>query len=32
MPTMKDLKDSAGAIGRGTILGSILGILPAAAP
>src|SRR5438876_1991347 len=27
-PTMKDLKDSAGAIGRGTILGSILGILP----
>src|SRR5882724_12032685 len=28
MPTMKDLKDSAGAIGRGTILGSILGILP----
>ncbi|MEN3380998.1 MAG: putative tricarboxylic transport rane protein [Hyphomicrobiales bacterium] len=28
MPTIKDLKDSAGAIGRGTILGSILGILP----
>jgi putative tricarboxylic transport membrane protein len=28
MPTMKDLKDSAGAIGRGTILGSVLGILP----
>src|SRR5438477_2220977 len=28
MPTMKDLKDSAGAIGRGTILGSILRILP----
>jgi putative tricarboxylic transport membrane protein len=28
MPTVKDLKDSAGAIGRGTILGSILGILP----
>src|SRR5437764_3107543 len=27
-PTMKDFKDSAGAIGRGTILGSILGILP----
>jgi putative tricarboxylic transport membrane protein len=28
MPTYKDLKDSAGAIARGTILGSILGILP----
>jgi putative tricarboxylic transport membrane protein len=28
MPTLKDLKDSAGAIVRGTILGSILGILP----
>jgi putative tricarboxylic transport membrane protein len=28
MPTKKDLKDSAGAITRGTILGSILGILP----
>ena len=28
MPTLKDLKDSAGAIGRGTVLGSILGILP----
>jgi len=28
MPTRKDLKDSAGAIGRGTIIGSILGILP----
>ncbi|MEA2870389.1 MAG: putative tricarboxylic transport rane protein [Hyphomicrobiales bacterium] len=28
MPTMKDLKDSSGAIARGTILGSILGILP----
>ena len=28
MPTFKDLKDSAGAIARGTILGSILGILP----
>src|SRR5436309_3301982 len=28
MPTWKDFKDSAGAIGRGTILGSILGILP----
>ena len=28
MPTMKDLKDSAGAIGRGTVLGAILGILP----
>jgi putative tricarboxylic transport membrane protein len=28
MPTLKDLKASAGAIGRGTILGSILGILP----
>jgi putative tricarboxylic transport membrane protein len=28
MPTRKDLKDSAGAIFRGTALGSILGILP----
>jgi putative tricarboxylic transport membrane protein len=28
MPTKKDLKDSAGAITRGTIIGSILGILP----
>jgi putative tricarboxylic transport membrane protein len=28
MPTVKDLKDSAGAIARGTVLGSILGILP----
>jgi putative tricarboxylic transport membrane protein len=28
MPTRKDLKDSAGAIARGTVLGSILGILP----
>src|SRR5256886_1215297 len=28
MPTVKDLKDSSGAIARGTILGSILGILP----
>jgi putative tricarboxylic transport membrane protein len=28
MPTREDLKASAGAIGRGTILGSILGILP----
>src|SRR3982075_493050 len=28
MPTKKDLKDSAGAIARGTVLGSILGILP----
>jgi putative tricarboxylic transport membrane protein len=28
MPTMKDFKDSAGAIARGTGLGSILGILP----
>jgi putative tricarboxylic transport membrane protein len=28
MPTMKDFKASAPAIGRGTILGSILGILP----
>jgi putative tricarboxylic transport membrane protein len=27
-PTWPDLKQSAGAIGRGTILGSILGILP----
>jgi putative tricarboxylic transport membrane protein len=28
MPTHKDLKDSAGAILRGTFLGSLLGILP----
>jgi putative tricarboxylic transport membrane protein len=28
MPTRKDLKDSAPAIARGTVLGSILGILP----
>ena len=28
MPTKKDLIDSAPAIGRGTVLGSILGILP----
>jgi putative tricarboxylic transport membrane protein len=28
MPTRKDLKDSAGAIVRGTALGSLLGILP----
>jgi putative tricarboxylic transport membrane protein len=28
MPTAKDLKDAAPAIGRGTVLGSILGILP----
>jgi len=28
MPTRQDLIDSAGAIGRGTIIGSILGILP----
>ena len=28
MPTRKDLIDSAGAIGRGTVLGSLLGILP----
>jgi putative tricarboxylic transport membrane protein len=28
MPTRKDLKDAAPAIGRGTVLGSILGILP----
>jgi putative tricarboxylic transport membrane protein len=28
MPTWPDLKASAGAIGRGTILGAILGILP----
>src|SRR5436305_844376 len=27
-PTMKDLKDSSGAIARGTIVGSLLGILP----
>src|SRR4029079_2281174 len=30
MPTMKDLKDSTPAILRGTVLGSILGILPGA--
>jgi len=28
MPTKKDLKDSSGAIARGTLIGSILGILP----
>src|SRR3569623_3089998 len=28
MPTKKDLKDSSGAIFRGTLIGSILGILP----
>src|SRR5205085_5775795 len=28
MPTRKDLIDSSGAIGRGTLLGSLLGILP----
>jgi putative tricarboxylic transport membrane protein len=28
MPTRQDLIDSSGAIGRGTVLGSILGILP----
>jgi putative tricarboxylic transport membrane protein len=28
MPTRKDLRDSAGAIGRGTLIGTILGILP----
>src|SRR5262249_21700733 len=28
MPTLPDLKASAGAIGRGTIIGSALGILP----
>ena len=28
MPTLPDLKASAGAIGRGTIIGSVLGILP----
>jgi putative tricarboxylic transport membrane protein len=28
MPTRDDLKASAGAIGRGTIIGSVLGILP----
>ena len=28
LPTRKDLKDSAGAITRGTLLGSVLGILP----
>ena len=27
-PETKDLKDSAGAIGRGTILGSLMGLLP----
>ncbi len=28
MPTLTDLKASAGAIGRGTVIGSVLGILP----
>jgi putative tricarboxylic transport membrane protein len=28
MPTRKDLMDAAGAIGRGTFIGSLLGILP----
>ncbi len=28
LPTRRDLRDSAGAIGRGTLLGSALGILP----
>jgi putative tricarboxylic transport membrane protein len=28
MPTLPDLKASAGAIGRGTVIGSMLGILP----
>jgi putative tricarboxylic transport membrane protein len=28
MPTMKDLKDAAPAVARGTLLGSLLGILP----
>ena len=28
MPTRQDLKDSAGAVARGTLIGSILGILP----
>ena len=28
MPTAKDLKDAAPAIGRGTLIGSVLGILP----
>jgi putative tricarboxylic transport membrane protein len=28
MPTAKDLKDCVGPIGRGTVIGSILGILP----
>src|SRR5258706_5863499 len=28
MPTLPDLKASAGAIGRGTLIGSLLGILP----
>src|SRR6185503_14603933 len=28
MPTLPDLKASAGAIGRGTVIGSLLGILP----
>src|SRR5258708_8751724 len=32
MPTKKDMIDSAPAIVRGTILGSILGILPARGP
>ncbi len=27
-PTRRDLKDASGAIGRGTLLGSVLGILP----
>src|SRR5205823_3194055 len=32
MPTRQDLIDSAGAIARGTVLGSLVGILRAAAP
>jgi putative tricarboxylic transport membrane protein len=28
MPTRQDLRDSAGAIGRGTLIGSLLGVLP----
>jgi putative tricarboxylic transport membrane protein len=28
MPTRKDLKDSAGPVARGTVIGSLLGILP----
>lgn len=28
IPTRKDLRQSAGAIGRGTVIGSILGVLP----